>query len=811
MWPSESAIMPFRRPTFRRLAAFSRTEARPGGDRRLSLSTKLVTLSLMGGVVAFVVPNIPGTSATTTFGLDQMVSADTSSGSSVTSPAFSTTSANELVVAFVAFDGPNAGSSQSVASVTGGGLSWAQASSSNAQPGTAEVWEAYATSQVSSAQVTATASSAGFGGSITVATFRAAQATVGGVNATSSASGSPSVSLQSTAAGSWIWGVGNDWDNGIARTAASGQTLQHQDVDSTLGNTFWVQSVDTLSSASGQTVAVSDTSPASDRFDMAAVEIVPAQSTSTSNAPMIPGNVSLWPSSATPAIASASDGQPVELGTAFEPLTAGTATGVKFYKGTGNTGKHVGSLWTSSGTLLASGTFTSETASGWQSMTFAKPVALAAGLVYVVAYYAPAGHYSYTSGYFGQSETTPYLYAPASGWNGHSNGVYRYGKGSGFPSSTYGSTNYWVDVSFVPNSVTNAPVATTTTVAPATTTPTTAAPATSSTTVPPTTVAPSTTVPSATSTTLPPTGSGFPDQSNTGYKNAPGYPGSLSNCGGSIVSNTTYSFCYFAGLNIPSTVSNVTFFGDEFASNWVGGPNVFTAGQGITFNYDTFQPSDATAPPITYSQSYQFGIDESGFDTLTINHCEFWGFGEAISMDGSDQSHPLTLENSWIHDPSPDGGGAYHTDGILSNDGGVSYISILHNTIAGVGNTNAVALQTAGGGSNGTPYDHVTVSANYFSGYGAMVNTGGNTNSTNMTFTNNVWGTDFQPGWFPLYGNAMYTTAGLGGKWSGNTIYVKSGTTWMGGGNNNLYWWPTDINPTSSTQIVGHATDWTNP
>ena len=50
----------------------------------------------------------------------------------------------------------------------------------------------------------------------------------------------------------------------------------------------------------------------------------------------------------------------VELGVKFRADVAGSITGVRFYKGTGNTGTHVGHLWTSTGTLLATATFTGE-------------------------------------------------------------------------------------------------------------------------------------------------------------------------------------------------------------------------------------------------------------------------------------------------------------------------------------------------------------------------------------------------------------------------------------------------------------------
>ena len=43
--------------------------------------------------------------------------------------------------------------------------------------------------------------------------------------------------------------------------------------------------------------------------------------------------------------------------------------------------------------------FTGESASGWQTVTFAAPVAVTAGTTYVASYYAPVGHYSQEEAY----------------------------------------------------------------------------------------------------------------------------------------------------------------------------------------------------------------------------------------------------------------------------------------------------------------------------------------------------------------------------------------------------------------------------
>ena len=94
------------------------------------------------------------------------------------------------------------------------------------------------------------------------------------------------------------------------------------------------------------------------------------------------------------------DPNAVELGVKFKADVDGAISGVRFYKATGNTGTHIGNLWTANGTLLARGTFSGETASGWQQLTFTTPVDITAGTTYVASYYAPRGHYSASSAYF---------------------------------------------------------------------------------------------------------------------------------------------------------------------------------------------------------------------------------------------------------------------------------------------------------------------------------------------------------------------------------------------------------------------------
>jgi len=155
---------------------------------------------------------------------------------------------------------------------------------------------------------------------------------------------------------------------------------------------------------------------------------------------------SLLPTSATPA--ASSDTSSVELGVKFTADVGGYVSAIKFYKPSTDTGTHVASLWTSAGSLIAQGTFTNETASGWQTFTFPTPVPVSANTVYVASYHAPSGNYPATAGFFTQADDVWPLHAPAG-----SNGVYSYGSSSVFPTQTFNAANYWVDVVYNNNFV----------------------------------------------------------------------------------------------------------------------------------------------------------------------------------------------------------------------------------------------------------------------------------------------------------------------------------------------------------------------
>lgn len=160
--------------------------------------------------------------------------------------------------------------------------------------------------------------------------------------------------------------------------------------------------------------------------------------------------ISIWAPSATPSTIATFDTNSVELGLKFTSDVSGVITGVRFYKGQGTTGTHTGTVWTDAGTRLATATFTGETSSGWQQVAFATPVTIQPNTIYVVSYHTNVGNYAYTSDAFASAgvNSGP-LHALSSAAAG-GNGVFVYATPTAFPSSSYNSTNYWVDIVFVP-------------------------------------------------------------------------------------------------------------------------------------------------------------------------------------------------------------------------------------------------------------------------------------------------------------------------------------------------------------------------
>jgi len=96
----------------------------------------------------------------------------------VTTAAFSTAAANELLLAFVSSDGPS-GSAQT-ATVSGAGLTWTRVARANVRAGTSEIWKASAPSPLANVTVTSVPSRSGYDQSLTVVALGGAAGTGAG-------------------------------------------------------------------------------------------------------------------------------------------------------------------------------------------------------------------------------------------------------------------------------------------------------------------------------------------------------------------------------------------------------------------------------------------------------------------------------------------------------------------------------------------------------------------------------------------------------------------------------------------------------
>lgn len=355
--------------------------------------------------------------------------------------------------------------------------------------------------------------------------------------------------------------------------------------------------------------------------------------------------------SAVPAHPSDSDSAKVELGTQFTTTTAGSITAISFYKGSSNTGTHTGKIYGSSGTVLASVNFSGETSSGWQSVTIPTPVPVVPGKTYTVSYLALHGHYAGDNGF---------RFPKVSGALTAVKGTYTYG--GGFPTSTFESSNYYVDVAFTPSGSTPPPTTKTT----ASTTPRTTAPTTPRTTAPttPRTTAPTTTPasssPSSSTTSGPPVGAtncstsphvcGFADETNSGIikgavltkvpsqaTSGPGWKCSGTNCSGGVtitgnVGSLTTGLELADGIGAGTSASNITIMNlklDGVHGQSTDGIEVAGTTTGVVIDHCDVQGS---APGLVYSADRGWnGIHiKDGAANYTVNHCNIHGFASGI-------------------------------------------------------------------------------------------------------------------------------------------------------------------------------------
>lgn len=169
----------------------------------------------------------------------------------------------------------------------------------------------------------------------------------------------------------------------------------------------------------------------------------------TGQFPCTVSDCSAWPRTITPGTPVFNDPNSVELGVKFRSDLNGIITGVQFYQA--NPGVYQAAIWDLSGTKLASGSVTA-TAPGWQQATFSIPANITANTVYVASYHAPNGNYAVTNipEFAITGVDNPPIHLLQDGENGP-NGLFQYSPDPTFPTNSFQSKNYWVDVVFRTN------------------------------------------------------------------------------------------------------------------------------------------------------------------------------------------------------------------------------------------------------------------------------------------------------------------------------------------------------------------------
>lgn len=448
---------------------------------------------------------------------------------------------------------------------------------------------------------------------------------------------------------------------------------------------------------------------------------------------------SLWSATDTPAVASASDTHSTDVGVRFQSDVAGQVIGVKFYKGSGNTGTHIGYLWSNTGTQLASVTFTNETSSGWQEAMFSTPVDISANTPYVVSYIAPVGHYSYTHSYFASApHSNGDLTASQDTVSSH-NGVYTYTAGA-FPSSSYMSTNYWVDVDFSAALVSPSPSASSTSPSPSSSP--SQSPSSSPSSSPSQSVSPSAS-PSGT-----PTNTGYVQPGTVGYL---GDPNALTvyQPGGAAPTD-----CSWQSYGLRCDDANVTW--DHV---WIKG-SVYWNGTGtITVTNSIIQGGTGSAwyALLGHNTNVSMVVKDStlgwlpgqvmpsGVDagpvwnlqggTIDVERCDLSGMSQ-----GLDPGANSIVKDNWIHNLFQNGTSSSptHLDGVYSQGGGNILIQGNYIDVPVRSDTTAaIFIQDRGSTDTG-----ISILNNYLNGgaYNLRNQTGINVDVENNTFGNSVWG-----------------------------------------------------------------------
>ncbi|MFF5205857.1 hypothetical protein [Streptosporangium sp. NPDC000396] len=336
--------------------------------------------------------------------------------------------------------------------------------------------------------------------------------------------------------------------------------------------------------------------------------------------------------------------------------------------------------------------------------------------------------------------------------------------------------------------------------------------------------------PSAALKARPNDGSGYwPDFSNTGYTRTPAnagglglgaYPGKLTDYAKNMSAakplrlefpdNSVISFKRFRALKVSIYGDNLTFVGCLFEGT-IPNDNLVQiySDTNIKFLYSTFKPSSYSRPPgndgtVSSSHSKPGTPFNKSWQLMTtmkeavavMDHNDIWG-NAGLEMVTGFPGRPSTWTNNYIHDMADTARDVYHHDGIgpqSEGDGGPMIVH--HNTLASLGNTNALALQGDG------VYKNIKFTNNYVSGWGYAISIGVVNNARNITVTDNVFSAELEQLYGFLYGN-LWGGKARGSTWRRNLIQVRpgDGNHEYSTADHGKYLWPTG----SET----HTTDYT--
>ncbi|MFF5209144.1 hypothetical protein [Streptosporangium sp. NPDC000396] len=275
--------------------------------------------------------------------------------------------------------------------------------------------------------------------------------------------------------------------------------------------------------------------------------------------------------------------------------------------------------------------------------------------------------------------------------------------------------------------------------------------------------------------------------------------------------NSVISFKRFRGLKIYIYGDNLTFVGCLFeGTNPDDNLVQIYSDTNIKFLYSTFKPSSYSRPPgndgtvssarskpgTPFNKSWQYATTMKEA-VAVMDHNDIWGNAGMQIVTGF-PGRPSTWTNNYIHDMADTARDVYHHDGIgPQSEGNGGPMTVHHNTLASLGNTNALALQ-----GNGV-YNNIKFTNNYVSGWGYAVSIGVTNNARNITVTDNIFSAELEQLYGFLYGN-FWGGKARGSTWRRNLIQARPGddNRAYSTADHGKYLWPTG-SKTYATDYTG--------